>query len=132
MQTAVRFRKTTHFDITGLGGPYVDGEEGEEKNIPQDHALVLYKNGVVDLLEGGLAVQDEQLEPDPALLEMPEKIADAVRKLDPEDDDHWTDAGLPAMAAIEALVGTKSIVRADVEAAAPGWDRDKALEAAVA
>lgn len=126
MQATVKFKKTTHFDITGLGGPYVDGVEGEEKNIPEDHALILYKSGVVELLGGVVP----ELEPEP-VLEMSEKIAGAVRGLDPENDEHWTEAGLPAMAAVEDVVGSKDIKRADVEAAEPGWDRDKALEAAV-
>ena len=123
----VKFTKTTHFDITGLGGPYVDGVEGEEKDLDEDHALVLFKSGVVDLLKKNAPAPGKQSEP-----EMTEKIAAAVRGLNPENDEHWTGAGLPAMAAVEDLVGSKDIKRADVEAAVPGWDRDKALEAAVA
>ncbi len=121
----VKFTKTTHFDITGLGGPYVDGVKGIETDLPDDHALVMFKSGVVDLLDKNAA--DEHLEP-----EMTEKIAAAVRGLDPENDEHWTDAGLPAMAAVESLVGSKDIKRADVNAAVPDWNRDKALEVAVA
>lgn len=118
----VKFTKTTHFDITGLGGPYVDGVKGEEKDLDEDHALVLFKSGVVILLDKN--APDEQ--------PSPEQIAAAVRGLNPETDAHWTDAGLPAMAEVEKLVGSKSIKRADVAHAVPGWDRDKALEAATA
>ncbi|MEE9160020.1 MAG: hypothetical protein V3U60_16745 [Gammaproteobacteria bacterium] len=121
----VNFKKTTHFDITGLGGPYVDGTKGEEQDLPEKHALVLFSSGVVELLDSAETAIDDPISPD-----MTEQIAAAVRDLDPENDDHWTDAGLPAMKAVEDVVGTKAIKRADVEAAAPGWDRDRALEAA--
>jgi len=120
----VKFTKTTHFDITGLGGPYVDGVKGEEKDLDEDHALVLFKSGVVNLLDKNA--------PAPGKQSLSERIKTAILELDPEHDDHWTDAGLPAMAAVEDLVGSKSINRADVAAAVPDWDRDKALEAAVA
>jgi len=114
----VKFKKTTHFDITGLGGPYVDGVKGQEKKLDDEHALIMFKAGVLELLD-----EDQ---PEPSM----DDIAEAISQLDPENDDHWTEAGLPAMAAVEDLVGTKDIKRADVGAAMPDWDRDKALEAA--
>ncbi len=53
----------------------------------------------------------------------------AVMVLDPDDETHWTDAGLPAMRAVEEAYGSTDITRADVEAVAPGWKRDRAHKA---
>lgn len=49
-------------------------------------------------------------------------IGDVLEQLDPANDDHWTEAGLPAMAVVEKLLG-RNVSRADVEAAAPGFKR---------
>ena len=52
----------------------------------------------------------------------------AVMALDPGEGSHWTAAGLPAMAAIEAALGDTGFTREDVNAAAPEWDKEKAAE----
>jgi len=52
----------------------------------------------------------------------------AIHGLDPENDDHWTEDGLPLMTAVETSYGSAGITRKDVEAAAPEWNRDKARE----
>jgi len=52
----------------------------------------------------------------------------SVMALDPAVDTHWTAAGLPAMAAVEEALGDTGFTRADVSAAAPEWDREKAAE----
>jgi len=54
------------------------------------------------------------------------KITDALKKLDPKNDDHWTASKQPAMAAVEELMGDKTITRADVDKAADGFTRDTA------
>lgn len=59
---------------------------------------------------------------------MTSRIAEVVRNLDPENDAHWTQSGLPAMAAVEAVLG-KAVSRADVEHAVPNWTRDLARQA---
>jgi len=56
-------------------------------------------------------------------------LVQAVRKLDPANDEHWTTSGQPAMKAVEALFG-KNVTRAAVEEVAPGYDREAATEAA--
>ena len=43
-----------------------------------------------------------------------DKIAEIVQSLDKNNDDHWTDDGLPAMAAIEEAYGSSTITREDV------------------
>jgi hypothetical protein len=46
--------------------------------------------------------------------------------LDPENDKHWTETGLPAMAAIEQAAKSTGIIRSEVEEAAPGHNREAA------
>lgn len=58
------------------------------------------------------------------------KLADAIKKLNPEVDDHWTDGGLPRLKALEAA-GFHSVSREAVELAASGWTREKALAESV-
>lgn len=51
-----------------------------------------------------------------------------VSRLDPSNDDHWTNTGLPSLDAIqEAYPG---VTRADVDEVAPGFTRQEALKAA--
>ncbi len=47
------------------------------------------------------------------------RIRAAVDQLDPSRGDHWTNNGLPAVAAVETLVGEK-VTREAINAAAPG------------
>lgn len=63
-------------------------------------------------------------------VELNTKLQKAVLGLDPADDTHWTKDGKPAMTAVEKLYGSAAITRADVEAVAPGWTREKARAAA--
>lgn len=58
-----------------------------------------------------------------------EKLRKAVLGLDPADDSHWTKEGKPAMTAVEKLYGSSGLTRADVDAAAPGFTREKAKAA---
>lgn len=53
----------------------------------------------------------------------------ALRALDPTNDEHWTDDGLPRMDAIKALGGGSGVTRAAVSDAAPGLTRAALLEA---
>lgn len=52
------------------------------------------------------------------------KINEALRKLDVENDQHWTADGMPKMGVVEELVGDKSITRKDVTNAAPDFNRE--------
>src|SRR5690606_20228509 len=72
--------------------------------------------------------QQAQLNPPPPEVNI--KLRKAVLGLDPADDTHWTKDGRPAMTAVEKLYGSAAITRADVEAGAPGWPREKARAAA--
>lgn len=64
-----------------------------------------------------------------------DNVAAAVRKLDPNNDDHWVKhgaaKGLPKLNAVEEAYGKAGLTRQDLEAAMPGWNRQKAIEAAI-
>lgn len=65
-----------------------------------------------------------------------EDIKRAIYKLDPENDSHWVLAGghkgLPKLQAVEDAYGKAGLTRQDTNAAAPGYNRDAAIEAALA
>lgn len=58
--------------------------------------------------------------------EVNEKLLAAVMKLDPANDEHWTQGGDPAISAIEVLYGSAGVKRADIKAVAPGFTREVA------
>ena len=59
-------------------------------------------------------------------------IKTAMMKLDSENDGHWVKAGAaagkPKLHAVETAYGRAGLTREDLEAALPGWTRDKAIE----
>ena len=55
----------------------------------------------------------------------PVTLQEALSGLDASDDDHWTKSGLPAVEAVDLLLGG-SVTRADIERAAPDLKRDTA------
>jgi len=59
------------------------------------------------------------------------KIVDALNSLDPENDDFWTDGGLPTVKAVEHASGIVGIKRKEIEAALPDFNRDAARAALI-
>ena len=57
------------------------------------------------------------------------RLGEAVRGLDPDNDEHWTADGRPRMDAVEAAFGSADVNRVDVQQAAPGFDREVARAA---
>ncbi len=55
-------------------------------------------------------------------------LAQAIAKLDPEDEDHWTADGLPRMDVLVEFTGDRSITRAQVSGLSPELTRDTAPE----
>ena len=49
-------------------------------------------------------------------------LIEALQALDPDDDDHWTAEGWPAMAAVEGIAG-RQFTRREVDAVAPDFTR---------
>lgn len=52
-------------------------------------------------------------------------IVDALKQLDPANDDHWTASKQPAVAAVKELHG-EEVTREQIDAAADGFNRDTA------
>ena len=50
-------------------------------------------------------------------------LIEALQALDPDDDDHWTAEGRPAMAALIDLAG-REVTRREVDAIAPDFTRE--------
>ncbi len=57
-------------------------------------------------------------------------VRDALTKLDPENDEHWTSQGLASVDAVRTVSGNAEIARADIAEAAPKLTRDEARKAA--
>lgn len=58
------------------------------------------------------------------------QVRTALTKLDPKNADHWTDGGLPSVAAVRELAGQKEVSRADIAALAPNLTREEAAKVA--
>lgn len=54
------------------------------------------------------------------------KITEALSKLDPSNDNHWTQDGLPRLDTVKILAGDPSLTREAVTAAAPDFNRGTA------
>jgi hypothetical protein len=84
-----------------------------------------------DSLRGGEAPSgdgsSEGRDSDPRTLQ----ILDALKALDPSVDDHWTDGGLPRVAAIEAASGIVGVTRKEIVEADPDFTREKAAASAL-
>lgn len=65
-------------------------------------------------------------EPAPEATKPNERLRDAILQLAADNDEHWTGTGKPRMDAVEKIYGSSDITRQQVEAAAPGFDRDAA------
>jgi hypothetical protein len=55
------------------------------------------------------------------------KIIDALKMLNPENDEFWTDAGLPKVSAVEEASGIVGVTRKDIVAAYPDFNRELAM-----
>lgn len=98
----------------GAGAPSGDGSDAGQGDA----------GGETGNQAEGLGAQGDGQAP-----QLNEKLQKAVLGLDPADDSHWTKDGKPAMTAVEKLYGSSGLTRADVDAAAPGFNREKAKEA---
>lgn len=59
------------------------------------------------------------------------RLKGVIQDLDPDLDENWTKTGKPALAAVQKAYGA-DVTRQDINNAAPGWDREKAQEKALA
>lgn len=106
-------------------GPQGDLQPSGEGAAPGADAPASEGDAVAQTLPeaGGLEPQGDGQAP-----ELNTKLQKAVLSLDPVQDSHWTREGKPAMTAVGQLYGSTGITRAEVEAVAPGWTREKAKE----
>lgn len=58
------------------------------------------------------------------------KLQKAVMSLDPNNDEHWTQDGKPAISAVQTAYGSADVTRADVTAVAPDFNRTAAAKPA--
>jgi hypothetical protein len=61
-----------------------------------------------------------------------DKIVRICAELDPENDDHWTEEGQPALEVVEQAFGRAGLTRRDIEQAMPDFTREVAFEAKLA
>jgi len=60
------------------------------------------------------------------------KITDALAKLDPKNDNHWTSDGLPRIDTVKMLAGDPTLTRESITAEAPNFSRQTSGAAAPA
>lgn len=138
---------------------YVDGDGNTIATSPQDQALKgdflaknyqAYPEGSKELeaaqakLEGGEAPnggeldvgkREEQQQADAGEKQTSDRarqgaVRTALTKLNPKDDKHWTEAGLPSVEAVRELSGNKDVSRADIQNLAPKLTREEAAKLA--
>ena len=56
------------------------------------------------------------------------EITEALKKLDPENDEHWTNQGLPALNPLAEILGVKNVKREQVTEADPQFNREAARQ----
>lgn len=109
-----------------------DVGSGDASNSGGDERVRTEGNGHKDTRVPDFSEAHNLKEPEEPKGSVDITLAAAVSKLDPEADSHWTAAGLPKLSAVEESLGRAGVTRKDVEAAMPGWNRDVAMERAVA
>ena len=139
--TAAQKRDRTNKGGTNGTDPILDGQAGESPSgVPTDisdpgtgsgqGATGASTDGAGSGSEGdgvsGGREGDEgkpEVPSDPIVL----KIIDGIRSLDPSNDEHWTDAGLPRVDMVATASGVVNVTRKDIASAIPGWSREMAM-----
>lgn len=111
----------------GYAGVRANGDGHEDAGVPNE------ESGTIDPVDGDVGKADESgsADPEKAAEEVPmidKALIAVVHALDPEVDEHWTQAGLPALAAITQAYGNPDVTRKEVDVIA--WDRAGARETA--
>lgn len=111
-------------DGSGAGDSEADGSGSDSAGSGRGHAGVPKFEEAASLPQPGepVAVGSDD-------------VKAAMLKLDPENDEHWVKhgaaKGLPKLNAVEEAYGKAGLGRQDLDAAMPGWNREKAIEAAL-
>lgn len=124
-----------------LGNTYL----GQKHTLNINTAIRLVKHGLVEFVdpEDALAagvdpdaapaepVKEQESESDDNDADDAESEAltleDALKRLDPDDDAHWTKTGLPDCNVLKELTGT-AVTRQEVNDVAPDFNREQAAE----
>ncbi len=99
-------------------------------SLSPDGEAVTMTSYWVRRLRAGEVVELEKESSKKTAADIGEKIRKILNGMDASVDNQWTSSGAPAMAYIEAELEDTSIKRADVDAAAPGFNRKSASEGA--
>lgn len=120
-------------EVQSNAGPTGGGAAEAESILSPGHANS--EEGDASIRSKGNGHEDPGLPVEPEVKDKGEpafpvnmRLRKAVMALDSQKPMHWTAAGLPAMLAVEQAYGDTGFTRADVNAAAPDWDREKAAE----
>jgi hypothetical protein len=106
----------------------VDVGDGYGEFEKRDTGVFTDRDGCKDTRIPEFEKEKDRVEPEEPQIDSDPLIAKAVMKLDPNHDGFWTQMGLPKLSAVEELYGKAGVTRAKVEAAAPGYTRETALE----
>ena len=103
-------QQTVSGDLQSEGQQTASGESTEDKQESTDAEAGT---------SGSLPIGDGQQ----AQLDVDSKLVTAIEKLDPKNEDHWTQQGKPAIEAVSKFYGSSNLTRADIEAAKPDFRR---------
>lgn len=106
---------TSEGDDNGDGS--AEGSEGSEGGLPDRDGLQNAGISASEVGPGGPFPETQDI-----------ALRNAVLALDPENDEHWTQGGKPAISAVEQAYDSTGVTRKDIQAAMPEWNRDKAKE----
>lgn len=103
----------------GSGSPAPTANDGAEPASGE--------TGTSGGVPGGDGHADTRVRPEPDG-ELRSVVAEAMNKLDPSNDDHWTADGKPAVAAVCEACG-RNVTRQEIEIIVPDFNRDAAAKA---
>ncbi len=118
--------KADNKPVEGTEGIHSSGDRHEDSGLrteqkPENRESDTKKSTET---ESGVSLEDSP--------EINKKLLKAIKSLDAENDDHWVKTGKnadkPKISVVEEAYGETGITRDDVEAAAPGYNKNMALE----
>lgn len=96
---------------TGASGSDPSGDRHEDAGVPEE------SNQPAEVENSESVTEDSHVD---------QKLQDVIMSLDPNENEHWSEEGKPALAAVAEGYGSAGLTRQDIDAAAPDWNRDAA------
>ena len=116
--------ESTNNPDNGEAGLHSSGTRHEHSGLSAEQETASGKSDTKEIEESESSIE--------GIPELNKKLLKAIMSLDAEDDEHWVktgkNAGKPKITVIEEVYGETGITRVDVESAAPGYDKNAALE----